>query len=71
MLSFKIVLTIIPPPMRVKVRALEKANKCIVAAKIGIFFNKTCMDEGLIPNFILDRSDPVTQFEAYTVPHRQ
>ena len=40
MLKFANLLSIIQPPLRVKVRALEKANKCILAAKFGVFFNK-------------------------------
>ena len=71
MLNFANLMSIIQPPLRVKVRALEKANKRIVSAKFGVFFNKTCMDEGLLPKFTLDRSDPVTRHEAYTVRHRQ
>ena len=41
MLNFANLMSIIQPPLRVKVRALEKANKRIVAANFRVFFNKT------------------------------
>ena len=71
MFNFAKLLSIIQPSLRVKVRALGKAIKHIVAAKFGVFFNKTCMNESLLSKFILDRSDPVTRDEAYTLRNRQ
>ena len=71
MLNFTNLLSIIPPPLRVIVRALENANKRTVGAKFRVVFNKTCIDEGLLPKLFLDSCDPVTQHEAYSVRHRQ
>ena len=34
------------------VRKLEKLNKSFVNNKYGISFNKICINEGLLPNFI-------------------
>ena len=54
MLNFANLMSIIQPHLRVKVRALEKANKRIAAAKFEVYFNNTCMDEGLLPKFTLN-----------------
>jgi len=47
------ILSVIPPPLLVKVKALEKLNKHKVAAPYGVLFNETGIEEDLLPEYTM------------------
>ena len=52
MLNFAKLLSILPPPpMRLKVRALEKVIKRNFTAQFRVFLIMTFMNEGIFPKF--------------------
>ena len=42
---------LLPPEERRTVRKIESINKKISNTKEAVIFNKTCLNEGLLPNF--------------------
>ena len=54
------------------IRKIEKLNNKQIAAKYGVLFNKTCLNEGLLPKYTNIRThDPVARQERFTLEYRR
>ena len=46
------ILFVLPTEIKIKIRKLEKTHNVFINNKYGIFFNETCIKEGLLPKYI-------------------
>ena len=60
------------PDIISKIRKLEGFNKKLISQEYGILFNKTCLNEGLLPKYTNFRlHDPAAQNEPFTINCRK
>ena len=70
--NFGQLLSLLSNENKKKFRRLEKLKENFIKNKFGIIFNKTCLNEGLLPKYTnLRVHDPVVRKEEFTTDYRR
>ena len=60
------------PYVRTKIRRIETQEKKLAKTKVAILFNRTCLNENLLPTYTnITTHDPAARNERFTIEYRK